>query len=314
MNKKVIISGIAVILFVTVFLGWKTVKASPQYSVYQIYQATKKHDYEKFKKYVNVDEVSENVVDKVLEKATEETASDTSNDDPFYQLGQSIGLGLIASMKPQLKEQMVTEIKKTVEEGTFQEGYKPKNVLSYFKLVKTEKDGKVATITISSPDEEDELTFKMRNEGGYWQIFDMELPIPESEISESSSETTYQAQFGERVDIGSGWYLTVEAPEEYMATGYSSPEAGNKYVAVKITYENTTSTPSSYSTYNFKLKDNEDFSYSDTYGGREPAIESGDLEANGKVTGYMTFEMPENNEPKSIIYSGSKSVIFSLSQ
>ena len=315
MGKKIafILLGIIGILLIVAFAGWQIIKVSPQYSVYQIYQATSQHDYEKFKKYVDVEGISNNVIDKALAQATESTAKDTSNNDPFYQLGQSIGLGLITSMKPQLKEKMTTEIKKAVEEGTFKTDYKPKNIVGYFNTVQAKKDGKVATVTIKTQGKDD-LTFKMRDLGGYWQIFDMELPVPEADATKSPTETTYQAKYGERVDIGRGWYLTVEAPAEYKPTGYSTPKEGNKYVAVKITYENTTDAPDSYSTYNFKLKDDKDFSYSDTYGGKDPRIDSGDLEANGKVTGYMTFEIPQDNEPKSLVYSGSKSVVFSSTQ
>ncbi|MCL5409654.1 MAG: DUF4352 domain-containing protein [Patescibacteria group bacterium] len=315
MGKKIaiILTGVVGILLVVAFIGWQFIKVSPQYSVYQIYQATSQHDYEKFKKYVDVEGISNNVIDKALAQATESTTKDTSNNDPFYQLGQTIGIGLINSMKPQLKEKMTTEIKKAVEEGTFKTAYKPKNIFGYFNTVQANKDGKVATVTIKTQGKDD-LTFKMRDLGGYWQIFDMELPVPEVDTTKSPTETTFQAKYGERVDIGSGWYLTVEAPAEYKPTGYSTPKEGNKYVAVKITYENTTNAPDSYSTYNFKLKDDKDFSYSDTYGGKDPSIESGDLEANGKVTGYMTFEIPQDNNPKSLIYSGSKSVVFSPPQ
>ncbi len=129
---------------------------------------------------------------------------------------------------------------------------------------------------------------------------------------DTPSETTLKRTFGDRVAIAEGWFLTIEKPEEYISSGFSSPKEGNKYIAVKITYENTTNKPDSYSTYNFKLKDDKNFSYSDTYGGKEPKIDSGDLESKGKVTGYMTFEIPKGNQPVSIIYNGSRSIIFSL--
>jgi len=312
MGKKIVIILLGFIGFFTLsaVVGWRIVKVSPQYSIYQVYQAIDKHDYEKFKRYVDVEGISNSVVDKVFAQATEEVTKDATN-DPFYQLGQSIGLGLITSMKPQLKEKIVTEIKKAVEEGSFKKDYKPNSINEYFKSVHVQKDGKVATIAIKIQSKED-LTFKMRDLNGYWQIFDMELPVPEEDTSGSQSEDTYQAKFGEKVDITQGWFLTVEEPEDYKPTGYSIPEEGNKYVSAKITYENTTDTPRSYSTYNFKLKDDKDFSYSDTYSGRDPRIESDDLEANGKVTGYMTFEIPQENEQKSVVYSGAKSVVFSF--
>ena len=311
-NITIIISGLVGTLLLVAIVGWQIFKVSPQYSIFQIYQAVGQHDYEKFKKYFDVEGISNSVVDKAFEQATEEATTDTSNDDPFYQLGQTIGMGLITSMKPQLKEKIASEIKKAVEEGEFKSDYKPNSIIEYFKVVKAQREGKVATVTIKSQGKED-LKFKMRDLGDYWQIFDMELPVPETDTPTSQSETTVKASFGERVNISQGWFLTVEAPEEYKPTGYMNPKEGNKYISVKIIYENPTDTPDSYSTYNFKLKDSEDFSYSDTYGGRDPRIESGDLEANGKVTGYMTFEIPQDNEPKSVVYSGTKSIVFTSS-
>lgn len=53
-----------------------------------------------------------------------------------------------------------------------------------------------------------------------------------------------------------------------------------------------------------------DFLYSDTYGGKEPGLDSGTLEAKGKVSGYMTFEIPKENQPISLLYDDSKSVLF----
>lgn len=312
MGKKlaIILSGFIGVLLLSAFVGWQIIKVSPQYSLYQVYQAVDKHDYETFKKYVDVEGISNNVIDKVLASTTEESKKDTSNNDPFYQLGYNLGLSLITQMKPRLKEEMISGIKKAVEEGNFKKEYKPKNIFDYYGIVKVKMDGKVADIAIKMQGKED-LKLKMRDVGDYWQVFDMDLPIPKANSSDTtSSETTTQSKFGERVDISQGWFLTVDAPEDYKPTGYSTPKEGNKYIVAKVTYENTTDKPDSYSTYNFKLKDNKDFSFSDTYGGKEPRIESGDLEAKGKVTGYMTFEIPKDNQPISIVYSGSISVIF----
>src|SRR3989344_5588066 len=137
MGKKIafILLGIIGILLIVAFAGWQIIKVSPQYSVYQIYQATSQHDYEKFKKYVDVEGISNNVVDKALAAATEATKQDISNNDPFYQLGYNLGLSLVTSMKPRLKEEMVSGIKRAVEEGSFKKDYKPKNILDYFSVV-----------------------------------------------------------------------------------------------------------------------------------------------------------------------------------
>lgn len=302
-----------VLLMASGIIGWQ-IKSSPQYSIYQVYQAVSKRDYDKFKKYVNVEDVSNNVIDKALASATEQTKNNTSNDS-FYQLGQSFAMGLIISMKPRLKEEMALGIQKAVERGDFKTEYKPRNVFNFFNLVLVKKNGKVADVVIKAQDRDD-LKLKMRDKGGYWQVFDMDMTLPKTDNSNTASQTenaTIQAKFGDKVDITQGWFLTVDVPEVYNSTdSYLGPEEGSKYISVKITYENTTEKQDSYSTYNFKLKDSENFSYDDTYGGKAPRLDSGNLEAKGKINGYLTFEIPKENEPKSVIYSGSKSVVFTF--
>lgn len=312
MGKKllIILAGVLAVLVISAIIGWQIIRVSPQYSIYQLYQAIDQHDYEKFKQFVDVDGISNNIIDKAMASVTDESKKDVSNNDPFYQLGQNFALGLVTSMKPQLKESMISGIKKAVEEGSFKKEYQPKGVTELVTTIEVKKTGKVADVVIKAQGKDD-LKLKMRDLGGYWQIFDMDLPLPKTDATNSQTENkTTEAKFGDRVDINEGWFLVVEQPEEYKPTGYSTPKEGNKYISTKITYENTSEKPDSYSTYNFKLKDNKDFSYNDTYGGKEPRIDSGNLEAKGKVTGYMTFEIPKDNEPASIIYSGSKSIIF----
>lgn len=309
---KIILIGLLSLFLLTGFVGLQIFKDSPKYSLYQVYKAIDKHDYETFKKYVNVEDVSNNVIDKAFASVEEESKNAAVSDDPFSQLGYNIGLGLITQMKPRLKEELISGIKKSVEEGSFKNEYKPKNIINYLTNIKVKKDGKVADVFVKTEGKED-LKLKMRYTNKYWEVFSMDLPTPDSNSDTSSSETTIQAKFDEKVSIGSDWFLTVGMPEDYKSNGYSFVKDGYKYVSIKITYENTTDKPDSYSTSNFKLKDDKDFSYSDTYGGKEPRIESGDLEAKGKVTGYLTFEIPNDNKPKSIVYSGSKSVIFTAS-
>ncbi len=309
---KIILSVLVVLLVVSAIIGWQIIKSSPQYSIYQVYQAVNKHDYEKFKKYVDVEGISNNVIDKVLASATEETKNNTSS-DPFYQLGQTFAIGLFTSMKPKLKEEMVSGIQKAVEQGDFKKDYQPKNVTNFFSLVEVKKNGKVADVVIKAQGK-DNLKLKMREINGYWQIFDMDLPAPKIDTTKEGSQDgsqTLKAKFGERIDINQGWFLTVDKPEVYQPSdSWSVPKEGNKYISVKITYENTTDKLNSYSITNFKLKDDKSFSYSETYGGKKPNLDSGDLEAKGKVNGYLTFEIPKDSEPTSIIYSGSKSIVF----
>lgn len=306
-RTKLILAGVFIALILLIGLGVRVALSSPQYSLYQMYGAVKEHNYEKFKKYVDIDSVTTNVVDKAIESAKQNT--DTTSGNVWENLGATFAVSLFDSMKPGFKTTLTSTIQKAVEEGTFKSDYKPKNIIQIFQMISVKRDGKVADITIKAKGVSD-LHIKMRNLNGYWQVFDMDLPAPSTNDT-SSSETTTQAKYGDRVDISQGWFLTVEAPTDYVNPNeFEQPKSGNKNVAIKVSYENTTDKPDSFSISNFKLKDDKDFSYSRTYGGKTPALEDSTLEAHGKVNGYLTFEIPTDTQSTSVVYSGTKSVVF----
>src|SRR3989344_3419497 len=134
---KIILSVLVVLLVISVIISWQIIKSSPQYSIYQLYQAINQHDYKKFQQFVDVEGLSNNVFDKVLASVTEESKKDVSN------LGQSIGWGLITFMEPKFKEEMISGIQKEVEQGDFKKEYQPKGIFDYLNAVEVKKSGKV---------------------------------------------------------------------------------------------------------------------------------------------------------------------------
>jgi hypothetical protein len=307
-KTKLILFAIAFTVLVGLLLGWNYIKTSPQYSLFRMYKTIEAHDYEAFTKYVDVDSLVDNIVEKVL-KETEDETTDTQG-DAWAELGKSLAEGFISLMKPKLKEEAKIQIKRQIESGEFKKDYQPKNIFKAITSTKVKRDGKVAdVILVNEPG--DELKLKMRQKDGYWQVFDMDFELEST--SEKTEENTQQLKFGERVDIGGNWFLTVGEPILYQSTDvWEKPKEGYRLVATEITYENTSQNRGYFSLSNLKIKDTDNHSYSESiFGGKEPRLQSDDLEAGGKVKGFVSFEILEDAEIQSIVYSGTyKTIVF----
>ena len=166
--------------------------------------------------------------------------------------------------------------------------------------------------------EGDSLTFRMRHEDGKWVIVAWEnfgevakeLAKEDSGKDETTAKNT---KFGERVDIGHGWFLTVSIPEQYDPQSYFDRAGqGKKFITVEVIYENTGGIESTYDASNFELKDSNNHRYKREYSGREPMLDSGVLPSGQKAKGYITYEIPDNEQATEVIYSsaGGGTVIF----
>lgn len=314
MNKKLTITTTAVLFVVLIsgFIGWRYVKAMPEYSMHQLYGAARERDYEMVKKYFDIDTVASNLVDQVISESTKENPGESEAE----QWGSDMAEGILFAMKPQLKEEIVSGFRKEIEEGEFIGEDSPHGLLELMKQTEVTKNGKTADVTIIWEDGE-ERTFKMREKDGYWQVFnvnfdmsDMDVDNPETN-AETQTDKTQRVDFGTRVDLTSGWFLTVNKPELYEPTNYfDEASEGNKYISIEATYENTSSLKNSFSTERLKLRDTENHIY-DPYwlGVKEPSLDSSDLEPGGTIKGYITYEIPEDMEPKEVVYSSDYATI-----
>lgn len=311
--KKLSFLIIPVIIVVVGIFSWLYIKSTPQYSLYQMYQAVKSHDYKTFIKYADIDTIVSNLVDKVIEQSKKEQAAKSTGNE-WEQLGASFAEGIILSMKPTLTTAAKSAIQKGVETGDIKSGYKSQSLFKTLMSLKVVRDGKVATVTITGDDNKP-LSFKMRQLEGYWQVFDMNLDLSSANTSGASDagKKTQKAQYGKRTDIGGGWFLTVNEPVDYVSDNqFEQPKEGNKFVAVESEYENTTTKTDSFSISNLQLKDNENHSYSYTYTSKDPQLNSGDLEAGGKIKGFITFEILKSSPVKSVIYNNNSiTIVFS---
>ncbi|NHZ84919.1 MAG: hypothetical protein GWP19_03450 [Planctomycetia bacterium] len=184
MNKKnLLISLTVLIVVIAIFFFWQFTK-SPKYSLMQVNKSFKQHDLVKFEKYVDVEGITDNIIDQALE-------SDTKDDSPT-DLWAKIGEGLVMLLKPQLSKIAKQEVAKLVETGNIEidktdndsEDYNF-SLSEYWNLTKGEKaefkgidyikkEGKIALVGINIFQKEYEtdliIELKMRDKGNYWQI------------------------------------------------------------------------------------------------------------------------------------------------
>lgn len=303
MKKLKLSIGILVALLLIVLLSWRYILSTPQYSLYQLYNAVKVHDYQTFTKYADVDSVVGNVIDKVMAQ-NGETANSQGNG--WDQLAQ----GLVLSMKPTLVQTAKNEIKKQVEQGSFQTNYKPNDFLKGFFAIKVKQDGKVADVTLPSQNSKDKpLSLKMRQLDGYWQIFDMNIDLSSTNQLEDTGRKVQNAKFGQRMPIGHDLFVTVSEPIPYTSDNeFEQPKSGNQFLAVDVTYDRSSNSKftDGYDPSFLKLKDTDGHLYQTSYVTKDPSLSSADsLEAGGKARGWIVFELPINTQLKQAVYSNS---------
>jgi hypothetical protein len=188
---KKLAAGLVVVSFVIFGAGgvyyWQYTK-SPKYSLLRAKNAFEQHDLVSFEKYVDVEGITNSLIDQMLEIATEQEKPK----DEWEQLGEFVGKGLVALLKPQLSKLAKQQIAKLVETGKLEEEQESAESNKHdFSLSdiwnKTggekagfqgieyiKKEGKIAYIGLKFFQKKYNtdliLDLKMRDKGGYWQV------------------------------------------------------------------------------------------------------------------------------------------------
>ncbi len=191
--KKLIV-GLVVACFVILGAGgvyyWQYTK-SPKYSLLQAKNAFGQHDLATFEKYVDVEGITNSIIDQMLETATELEQPK----DEWEQLGETLGKGLVTLLKPQLSKLAKQQIAKLVETGKLEEEQQstksgePDFSLSdiwnkaggekagFQGIEYIKKEGKIAYAGLKFFHKEYNtdliLDLKMRDKGGYWQVAEL---------------------------------------------------------------------------------------------------------------------------------------------
>lgn len=138
-----------------------------------------------------------------------------------------------------------------------------------------------------------------------------------NENTEEEQTKTNIFSVGEQVKLGD-YVLTVNSAKDCISDNdFAQPEYGNKFVVIDITQENNGVEPRSYNVWNFTLQDSEDYSYQTSiFGCKSPSFGSGTLQSTMKTRGYVTFEIPQGNNPSKLIFSpswlGTRQIIIEL--
>lgn len=183
MKRSVILSISALIIIVGTagFLYYRYV-SSPEYSLGQIKKSFDEHDITKFEKYVDTKTLIGGVLDRRLNQMSENSTVTSKAE----KLGEDLGRGLVNLMRAQVEELWTHQIKKLVETGDIEgengkEGldalWNKSDTVSFTGIKEVKKDGKVATISLEFNQPRFDTTLildiKMRDKGGYWQLFDI---------------------------------------------------------------------------------------------------------------------------------------------
>lgn len=191
--KKLVVGLIVAFLIILSAGGvyyWQYTK-SPRYSLLQAKNAFEQHDLNNFEKYVDVEGITNSLIDQLLEISTEKEQSK----DEWEQLGESLGKGLVTLLKPQLSKLARQQIAKLVETGKLEEeqqrtkSEEPDFSLSdiwnkaggekagFQGIEYIKKEGKIAYVGLKFFHEEYNteliLQLKMRDKGGYWQVAEL---------------------------------------------------------------------------------------------------------------------------------------------
>ncbi len=97
--------------------------------------------------------------------------------------------------------------------------------------------------------------------------------------------------------------LTVSQAKKTATLGeFSNATSGKTFIVANVTIENTSKESKPYNVFDFRIQTNGGQVLDPSFENQEPALNSGDLVAGGKVTGNIVFEAPIENAPQYIIW------------
>lgn len=98
---------------------------------------------------------------------------------------------------------------------------------------------------------------------------------------------------GEAVANGAYELLVDELRDPYLSSDeFFEPEPGNRWVVVEVSITNTSEEAQQYGSYDFKLKDSDNFEYTTGFVDVAQELGSGSLPAGDTVRGQLGFEVP----------------------
>lgn len=162
-------SGVVIIGILGLSFGaYAYIKSTPQYSLYETYLAIKNRNYDSFSKYVDVNSVIDNTIDKLLSQQNNPT-------NPNDKTAQELTKGIVQLFRGTIKDAATREIQKSIEQGSLiqpnQVGSSSPNILLNADI---KRNGSIATVSLFLENGK-QVSLQMRWKGSYWQIFNADL-------------------------------------------------------------------------------------------------------------------------------------------
>jgi len=183
MKKLIYIAlGLLILTFGISSLLYYEYISSPKYSLNQIRESIKNHDFTQFNKLVDTKYIANEFLDKyILDGLNNNTETSEA-----WPLGELLGKGFSELMKVEIEEELSHKIQKFVEQGYIKKTddgsklnyfYLLDKILVFKSVKSVEKDGRIANVrlkfTAKRYDTILEVNVQMRDKGRYWQIFDI---------------------------------------------------------------------------------------------------------------------------------------------
>lgn len=133
----------------------------------------------------------------------------------------------------------------------------------------------------------------------------VQRPYVDNAVQSTSSASQVFSQ-GDTINF-SGLRITVNSTSIFESNSpYIKPKSGYKFLAIDVTVENVNADPSGYGNpFNFSLKDQDGYTYTDVLVGKDPSIKSDSIGKGEKVRGFLTFEVPSSQTKLQLKYSPS---------
>ncbi len=300
MMKKLIIGVIVLTLVCGAVFYY--MKGTPKYSLYLVKKAIKNHDSLTFNKYVDIDRVTNGLIETATKKYDDEMKKDNN---PFG----GIGKGMFQAMLPGLKEQMKSGLDKSIEEISEDKDNKY-GTLELVKVKQILQEGKSAKVTLLNAQNEEIRLDMVQTPERYWQIVGINLDdfkkiSPNSLTADDApakadnpvEEVVIDKAIGDEVELATMKFKVDTAEERQVikrSYGETTASENTKFVVLNMTATNITSEGYTFDEDDFKLIDGQGrkFDAFSSIGNIDNYLEMRSLQPSIPETGFIVFRIP----------------------
>jgi hypothetical protein len=127
----------------------------------------------------------------------------------------------------------------------------------------------------------------------------VEKPADQNAESQDTQKQQKIFRIGDTIKLGDYVIIVNKIEDPFKSSNqFMQPKAGNRLVAVDVSYLNDTTDKSlSYNPFDWKLFDSQGYNFQTGFSeNKEPSLNSGTLNSGGKVRGWVTFEIPNDSK------------------